>query len=319
MRQLGADQMRKNMESQAFMNAGMGTGAPGGGEMPAGTFGGLAGGQTMAVWLRIDPSGDLYIKQLATDKQNQEKSDLEERKLQQQIDEWTGLSADQRRQLESRGIGDAIALADARAKGLNVQFPLSTGVAAAQSSAPPVPGAATPPADLGLSQNQRREAAAVRASQQEKNTKSMAAYFAGSAALINALSNTPGGPVVGNVPAMTKNMQIADNAFAAMAPILKELFRVAGEGIFSDKDQATLMAMLPSRTALPGVAQEAFNNIDQIIAAKLGLPVPVRSWKKPATASAAASKPLQWARNPDTGQLIYSADGGETWKPAGRN
>ena len=194
---MGAEQMRKNMESQAFMNAGMGTGAPVAGEMPAGTFGGLAGGQPMAVWLRIDPSGGLYTKQLATDKQNREENNLAQEKLRQQINEWNGLSAAQQEQLKALGITSAIALADARAKGLNVSLPPSTGVPAAQSSTtpPPVvpaaqssttppPGAAplgsppmqdaappgspprqdaaptTPPADSDLSPNQRREARA---------------------------------------------------------------------------------------------------------------------------------------------------------------
>ena len=304
--QLGADQMRKNMESQAFMNAGMGTGAPGGGKMPAGTFGGPAGGQAMAVWLQIDPTGKQYINQLATDKQNQEKINFEERQLNQKITEWTGLSAAQKRQLESRGIQDRIAQARATDEGLNVGGPSSTGVAAA-------------PTDTDLSPAQKREATAARALQQEQNTKSMDAYLAASRALIEALANTQGGPIAGNLPPVTAEAQNAVNAIAAMAPILKQLFRSAGEGTFTDKDQATLMEMLPSRTALPGVARKAFDNLDRIIAAKLGLSVPVRSWAEPDTPPAPASQPLQWARNTDTNQLIYSADGGKTWNPAGSN
>tara|TARA_R110000787_G_scaffold99632_9_gene204292 strand:+ start:750 stop:2264 length:1515 start_codon:yes stop_codon:yes gene_type:complete len=324
----GAEQMQKAMDSQAFMNAGMGTGAPVAGKMPAGTFGGLAGGQAMAVWMRLDPTGGLYTEQLATDKRNQENDDIDEAKLQQQIAEWNGMSAAQKEQLKSQGITNAIALARARAEGLNVPLPSSTGVTVAQSSTTPTPGAAppgspprqegastTPPADLGLSLNQRREALAVRVLQEEKNKKSIAAYFVGTNAVIDALKNTAGGPLLGNFPAFTANAQIAESTIAALAPILKDLFREAGEGVFTKDDQEILMAMIPGRYAQPGVAIKALENIDRMLAAKLGIAVPPRPWGK-----AAPTQPTRAmrARNPTTGEVIISTDGGKTWNKAER-
>lgn len=73
-RQLGLDQMKRQMEISAFTDAakaaGGGTagtaGAPGGAGGPIG-FGGPAGGTPMAVWLQGDPSGKAYLEALAKD------------------------------------------------------------------------------------------------------------------------------------------------------------------------------------------------------------------------------------------------------------
>lgn len=69
-RQLGMDQIKKQMDIQAFISAakqaGGGGGAGGTGGMPVG-FGGPAGGTPMAVWLQGDPSGKSYLEALAKD------------------------------------------------------------------------------------------------------------------------------------------------------------------------------------------------------------------------------------------------------------
>ena len=63
---------------------------------------------------------------------------------------------------------------------------------------------------------------------------------------------------------------IAAILVAAMAPILKQLFRGAGEGTFTDKDQELLVAMLPTRKDTPEARVIKVQNIDAIVRAKLG-------------------------------------------------
>jgi len=94
----GLQQMQKNAQSQAFINAGNASNAPSaapvattGGAMPTGgapsaapgnppmaaamsKFGGPAGGQPMSVWMQLDPSGAKYTEQLAKDFTEQNKS-----------------------------------------------------------------------------------------------------------------------------------------------------------------------------------------------------------------------------------------------------
>jgi hypothetical protein len=56
-----------------------------------------------------------------------------------------------------------------------------------------------------------------------------------------------------------------------MAPVLKQLFRVAGEGVFTDRDQALLLQMIPTRTTRPEARAAQIENIDKIVKAKLGM------------------------------------------------
>jgi hypothetical protein len=92
--------------------------------------------------------------------------------------------------------------------------------------------------------------------------------------LIQALGGTETGPLAGRVPAVTAAQQTGEGAVAAMAPVLKQLFRSAGEGTFTDKDQELLLRMVPTRTDEPEARQAKLENIDRIIGAKLGLVVP---------------------------------------------
>jgi hypothetical protein len=55
-----------------------------------------------------------------------------------------------------------------------------------------------------------------------------------------------------------------------MAPILKQIFRTAGEGTFTDADQKLLLAMVPTRTDTPTARKAKLANIDTIVRAKLG-------------------------------------------------
>jgi hypothetical protein len=90
--------------------------------------------------------------------------------------------------------------------------------------------------------------------------------------LLSGLSGSETGPIVGRLPAFTAAQQTAQGGVAAMAPALKQIFRVAGEGTFTDRDQALLMDMVPTRADRPEAAKAKIQNIDNIVRAKLGKP-----------------------------------------------
>jgi hypothetical protein len=88
--------------------------------------------------------------------------------------------------------------------------------------------------------------------------------------LLSGLEGSITGPVLGRIPAVTAKQQIAVGGVSAMAPVLKQLFRVAGEGVFTDRDQQILIDMIPTRTALPEARKAMIENIDAIVKSKLG-------------------------------------------------
>ena len=86
-----------------------------------------------------------------------------------------------------------------------------------------------------------------------------------------AMSGTITGPFVGFIPAITANAQIADGAIAVMAPVLKDVFRSAGEGTFTKDDQEVLMEMLPTRKDKPKARVAKIKAVDALVRAKLGI------------------------------------------------
>ena len=107
------------------------------------------------------------------------------------------------------------------------------------------------------------------AKEDRSNQRALNVYDTALVGLVSALGETATGPAVGLMPAITSNQQIADGAVAAMAPVLKQLFRSAGEGIFTDRDQDLLLEMVPTRTDTPDSRVAKLKNIDAIIRAKL--------------------------------------------------
>ena len=87
--------------------------------------------------------------------------------------------------------------------------------------------------------------------------------------LVQALDGARTGPIAGRLPALQASDQNAESAVASMAPVLKQLFRSAGEGVFTDKDQQMLLDMMPTRSMLPEARKAAMDRIDAIVAAKL--------------------------------------------------
>lgn len=89
--------------------------------------------------------------------------------------------------------------------------------------------------------------------------------------LLDGLRGTNTGPIMGRMPAFTSGQQIAEGGVAAMAPVLKQLFRVSGEGVFTDRDQQLLLDMIPTRKTNPDAFMTQIENIDRIVKAKLGV------------------------------------------------
>lgn len=115
------------------------------------------------------------------------------------------------------------------------------------------------------------KAAAGAAETERSNSAAYSAYESGMRGLAESLGKTTTGPVAGLLPAFSDEARIADGAIAAMAPILKQMFRSAGEGTFTDNDQKLLMDMIPTRQDGPAVQRAKFSNIDSIVRAKLGV------------------------------------------------
>ena len=106
--------------------------------------------------------------------------------------------------------------------------------------------------------------------EKKDNQVALQVYETAMSGLTEALGGTITGPVAGWLPALTANQQIADGAVAAMAPVLKQLFRASGEGQFTDKDQELLLAMVATRKDSPEARVAKLGNIDAIVRAKLG-------------------------------------------------
>ena len=114
------------------------------------------------------------------------------------------------------------------------------------------------------------EAAAAKESRAIEQVWDM--YTTARSGVMEGLARTMTGPIAGRIPAVTANQQIAEGGVAAMAPVLKQLFRVSGEGVFTDRDQALLLDMVPKRSDRPEAREAKMRNIDAIVRAKLGLP-----------------------------------------------
>jgi len=102
-----------------------------------------------------------------------------------------------------------------------------------------------------------------------QNQITMSMYDTAMADLERGLAGTTTGPLAGRLPAVTSDQQIAEGAVAVMAPLLKAMFRTAGEGTFTDKDQELLMGMLPTRKDTPEAREAKISGINAVVRAKL--------------------------------------------------
>ena len=122
---------------------------------------------------------------------------------------------------------------------------------------------------------QKADSAQVKADEDRiKREQAWDLYSTARDGLVSGLEGATTNPVIGRFPAVTAKQQVAEGGVAAMAPVLKQLFRVSGEGVFTDKDQQLLLDMVPKRTDLPEARSEKIANIDRIVQAKLGVKPP---------------------------------------------
>lgn len=107
------------------------------------------------------------------------------------------------------------------------------------------------------------------ASENKSNSKALEIYELGIKGLADAMDRDSTGTVTGILTALTDDAKVSNGALAAMAPILKQLFRASGEGTFTKDDQQILMDMLPTRNDSPKVRVSKLANVDAIVRSKL--------------------------------------------------
>jgi hypothetical protein len=105
---------------------------------------------------------------------------------------------------------------------------------------------------------------------QKNNARTLEVYDVAMGNLAESLGSTITGPGVSWIPALTADAQIAEGAQALMAPVLKSMFRTAGEGTFTDKDQELLLQMVPTRSDLAESRVSKIEAIDLLVRSKLG-------------------------------------------------
>ena len=113
------------------------------------------------------------------------------------------------------------------------------------------------------------DAAAKTKAKAQKDASALAVYEAGMKNLADSLEKTTTGPLAGRLPAVTSSQQTAEGAISAMAPVLKALFREAGEGTFTKEDQQILMDMLATRADTPEARKAKMQNVDALVKLKL--------------------------------------------------
>lgn len=105
--------------------------------------------------------------------------------------------------------------------------------------------------------------------EERSNDKALGVYETAMGNLTKALDNTITGPFIGFTPAMTSNAQIADGAIAMMLPLMKDVFRGAGEGTFTEGDQKILTDLIPTRNDNAEARASKIKMLDSMIRAKL--------------------------------------------------
>lgn len=155
---------------------------------------------------------------------------------------------------------------------------------------------------------------------QQALAKALQVYEEAKKGLLSGLAGSSTGPVAGRMPAITSAQQVAEGGIAAMAPVLKQIFRTAGEGTFTDRDQEQLMAMVPRRTDTPEARQAKMQNIDNIVRAKLGITGEVSATAPQAGGAVPSGQPVrvnspQEAMALPPGTRFVTPDGREKVRP----
>jgi hypothetical protein len=171
---------------------------------------------------------------------------------------------------------------DERAVGSAMQTIAKTGTAATIADVESVITSAKETAKLTAQLNLKPEveSAVIMATGQAKlevdkigknrsNKRALDVYTGAMSNLTKALDNTITGPFIGLTPGLTANAQIADGAVAMLLPLMKDVFRGAGEGTFTEGDQKILTNLIPTRSTLKEARAAQIQAIDTIIRSKL--------------------------------------------------
>lgn len=135
-----------------------------------------------------------------------------------------------------------------------------------------------------------------------KRASALAVYETSMAGVMEAFGMGNSGPWIGMLPALSQDQKKLEGSIAALAPTLKNVFREAGEGTFTNDDQRLLNEMAPKRTDQPDVAMWKAQNLDNIVRMKLnGQPVDVESYYKEYQARFQEKTRLKY--NPQTGDF----------------
>ena len=102
-----------------------------------------------------------------------------------------------------------------------------------------------------------------------KNSRAFQSYQQ-AAASVKALSPNAGSGVFGLAPAVFADDRLFDGAIAILRPAIKDVVRGAGEGTFSEGDQAVIDQMMPTRTDSPQVRMAKMQMLDNYIMNQLG-------------------------------------------------
>lgn len=113
---------------------------------------------------------------------------------------------------------------------------------------------------------------AKNAQENRSNEKALSIYQNAAGRLETALTGTTTGKFVGLLPAMTSNAQIAEGAIAIMRPVIKDAVRSAGEGTFTDSDQALINQMIPTRDDSASAIKVKLQMLDSFMQDKLSTP-----------------------------------------------
>jgi len=119
-------------------------------------------------------------------------------------------------------------------------------------------------------ETEQKKVDAKNAALERETDKTLGAFDEGMRAVSKAFGEATTGPVVGMFPTISEAGQDLNSSVASLAPLLKGLFRTAGEGTFTDKDQELLLAMVPNEKMDKGPAQNAINRIYSIVYQKMG-------------------------------------------------
>lgn len=148
--------------------------------------------------------------------------------------------------------------------------------------------------------------------------KALKMYTGGAARLKDSLEKTITGPFVGQVWPVKAQAQVAEHAKAMMLPILKQIVRGPGEGVFTDADALAVLELIPDRIIDEDARDQIFANMDAMMKDFL---TPINPFPPEEEAQRegdgdsgdGATQEGTTATNPSTGQKIIFRSG--AWQP----